>query len=742
VRFLLALVSLLLSILVSVAATAQSISAELPVSAPVSAPADQAQGKPAVATDGNVFLVVWQNAAASTAIFASRVTREGVVIGDMPTLVAETGANPHVAWSGRHFLVAYGTARDFHVTSISSDGERIADQIVGAGTNIACGRTRCIVGGESFAGTAALVAYAVIDVDGRPLSETKVAARLDAGRAAVVDIASNGTNFLLAWQSFNSALTLRQQLFAARINGDESMESPQHLRTIDYGLQQHTVASDGKGYLIAWTLSDGPLNRIEAQRFDESGRTSGDLQFAIPPRMLGYALRATATQSGYFLAATSRYEYEGPLFYTANGRSMSQVVAFESERIAESAVSVASIGDRVMIAWPRQPRTKTDPDIYAAFVEADTHQTGTTFLISRSAAGQHAAALSVARENVVTVWAETRMAVPEIRVSAGDANGTFGEDRRIHASDTAQVTPAIASNGSEFLVVWSESDATSLGRVIAKRVDASGIPIDGSEIVLSRSACAFPATPVVASNGRDFLVAWSECQVAGNRQLVVASIHDGFGGEPQVIAEGVTSFESGDIAWNGDDYLIAWTTTRPADYYCDPFACYVSRAYATRVSARGEVLQQQAVSAETRGVRSTRVIWNGTAFVVLWIDGDAIYAARVRSSEPPSTPTIVLDGLGYPSTINAAFTAGTIDVVWADHGDVFMARIRDDRTRATPFRVTSTNDPELAPVVAALPNDRLAVAYERSTHEREYSGATRVFVRFLEFPARRRAASR
>lgn len=734
-------VSLLLSILFGVGANAQRISAELPVSAPVNAAADEAQGSPAVATDGNVFLVVWQHGAAGKAIFASRVARDGVVLDDMPIRVAESGVDPHVAWSGTSFLVAYRSAGGFHVTSISSGGERVSDQIVGAGTNIACSRMHCITAGESFEGAAALVSYAVIDVDGRPLSDAKVAARIDTGRAAVVDVASNGTSFLLAWQSFNSGSTTRQQLFGALIGAEGSMESPQRLKTIDSGLQQHAVASDGNGYLIAWILSDGPLSRIETQRFDEFGRTSGDVEVVIPPRRLGYALRAAATPSGYFLAATPRYDYEGPLFYTIDGRSTSQVVALESERIAESSISVAAMGERVMVAWPRNLRTKADPDIYAAFVETDTQQTGNAFLISRSAAGQHAVTLSAGR-NLVAVWVESRLALPEIRVSAADANGIFVEDRPIHTSPAAQGAPAIASNGSEFLVVWKESDPLSFARILAKRVDASGVPVEGSEIVLSTNACASLTAPVVASDGRDFLVAWSECQASGNRQLFAASIHNGVAGQPQVIAEGVMSFDAGGIAWNGADYLMTWTTTRTADSYsfCDPFGCYVSRVYAARVSARGEVLQQQAVSAEAPGVRSARVIWSGTTFVILWNDGGAIYTARVRSSEPPSRPTIVLDTHGHASTINAAFSAGVIDVVWADGGDVLMARIRDDRARATPFIVTSTNDPEFAPAIAPLPNDRLAVAYERSTDEREYGGATRAFVRFVDFPARHRAA--
>ena len=70
----------------------------------------QNQARPAVASDGKGFLVVWQEAAGgSYGIRGLRVSPAGKVLDETPALVAEAGASPAVAGAEGQFLVTWAT---------------------------------------------------------------------------------------------------------------------------------------------------------------------------------------------------------------------------------------------------------------------------------------------------------------------------------------------------------------------------------------------------------------------------------------------------------------------------------------------------------------------------------------------------------------------------------------------------------------------------------------------------------
>ncbi len=85
-----------------------------------------------------------------------------------------------------------------------------------------------------------------------------------------------------------------------------------------------------------------------------------------------------------------------------------------------------------------------------------------------------------------------------------------------------QLSPAVASNGSEFLVVWEDRrngiDETD---IYASRVAADGTTLDPDGIAIA-TADGLEWTPEVASDGTNFLVVWTD-GVQGNRGDVRAA---------------------------------------------------------------------------------------------------------------------------------------------------------------------------------------------------------------------------
>lgn len=325
-------------------------------------------------------------------------------------------------------------------------------------------------------------------------------------------------------------------------------------------------------------------------------------------------------------------------------------------------------------------------------------------------------------------------------------NGATAEPRTVHPSAESQVRPAIAFNGTDYLVSWQE-----LPNIFVKRLDKFGSPVGNDAALLTSAACAF-VTPVIASDGRDFVAAWTDCN-EGRRQLVAARISGGVAGDRHVVAEGLNDLDVGGIAWNGQQYLLTWLETKLAPYNCDP-ACRVSQVQASRLTRAADLLDSRPLllSSDDRPLQVPRLVWDGSRFVVLWIDDYTINVAQVSSSGDVTPP------IGAAITANGAYdVAATRDgnsivVAWTNRvrpdeylwtTDVSMARIRLDASLpASTFPLANSVDDELSPAVVSVTPGAVVVAYQRVAHEREHGSANRVFLRVVQSHPQRRAVRR
>jgi uncharacterized protein (TIGR03382 family) len=136
------------------------------------------------------------------------------------------------------------------------------------------------------------------------------------------------------------------------------------------------------------------------------------------------------------------------------------------------------------------------------------------------------------------------------------------------------VTPAVASNGSVFLLVWSDG-----ADIYGSRIDPAGTILDTIPI---STASGVQSQPQVASNGTDFLVTWTDGRNADTDIYAARVTGAGVVSDPSGIAiyTGTRVQEWPHIASNGSDYLIAWHDQLDTSSY---------DVYATRVSAAGVV---------------------------------------------------------------------------------------------------------------------------------------------------------
>ena len=198
------------------------------------------------------------------------------------------------------------------------------------------------------------------------------------------------------------------------------------------------------------------------------------------------------------------------------------------------------------------------------------------------------------------------------------AAGTVLDPAGIPVSPAAnnQLTPAVAWNGTDFLVVLTDFGSGSRD-IYGARVSAAGSVLDpDGHPRLHRGE-----HPGLAGGGlerhrlpggvEDLRRAPTPADIYGSRVSATGTVLD-----PTGIAISTAANYQGTpaVAWNGTDFLVVWQDTRsnPSSY----------DIYGARVSAAGSVLDPAGIPISTAANNqiAPAVAWNGTDFLVVWED--------------------------------------------------------------------------------------------------------------------------
>ncbi len=216
------------------------------------------------------------------------------------------------------------------------------------------------------------------------------------------------------------------------------------------------------------------------------------------------------------------------------------------------------------------------------------------------------------------------------------------------AWDNVGGRPAVAHDGTNFLLVWLDGTKTVRGA----RITPQGGVLDSGGFTIG----AGDDHPSAAFNGTDYLVIWVESsEVWGAKVLTDGSVALG---SPFAVTTGASA-KSRDIslAFDGTNYLIAWRTTG-------------DQIRAARVATSGAIVDGPAGFALGTGFYPW-VAFDGTNYMVVWYywgNGLDVFANRV------ATDATVLDGSGFTVSgasgdqahASVAFGGGVYLVTWYD----------------------------------------------------------------------------
>ena len=334
------------------------------------------------------------------------------------------------------------------------------------------------------------------------------------------------------------------------------------------------------------------------------------------------------------------------------------------------APAVAFDGTNYLVVWQEQ-RPNASRDIYAARVsEAGVVLDLLGIPISKAAGTQSAPAVAFDGSSFVVVWQDDRSAPtrPDVYGARVSAAGVLLDPGGIPISSGpgGQLAPAIAGTGAGSLVVWTDGSD-----IRAARVSSAGAVVDPAGVTVSAAAGA-QLDPAVAFAGSGSLVVWGDhrggpADLYGARVSAAGAVLDPSG---IAVATGVGDERNATVAFDGAAFLAAWDLA--------------SDVQARRVSAAGALLGPGPVAlAATPGSRSRPALaFDGATYLAAWQDDLDLDSVRVSPAGAVLGPVAPISAAAQAQLgpVIAHGTTGSL-VVWEDkrtgagRSDVYGARV-------------------------------------------------------------------
>jgi hypothetical protein len=177
----------------------------------------------------------------------------------------------------------------------------------------------------------------------------------------------------------------------------------------------------------------------------------------------------------------------------------------------QSTAALAFDGTNFLVVWEDE-RIESERDIFATRVSKEGEILDPAAIpICTSPGTQSFASVAWGGENYLVVWQDFREVEWAIYGARVDLEGNVLDPEGFYIAGGWDWTryPAVASDGANFLVVWSYIDLETLDDIYGARVTPEGEVLDPGGILIS-AAAAPEYYASVAYNGSTYLVVWQK----------------------------------------------------------------------------------------------------------------------------------------------------------------------------------------------------------------------------------------
>jgi hypothetical protein len=653
------------------------------------------QNYPDVAYGGGTYLVVWQESGSSPStsssdIYGTRVSTAGVVQDTSGIKInGATGAQARarVEYGGGQFLAVWDTGgTDVMGARVSTAGvvQDTTGITISAATGnqtypdvAALGSTFLVVWndtrGSSTTGTD--IYGARVDSTGTLLDASGIAISTASDTQEYASVASNGTNWLVAWEDRRNYNYTYWDLYAARVESSGTVDETTGLKVSGWNGDETAarVSSDGTDYLVVWTDGTTVISgTVGGARIKSDGTLVDTTGFSV----------AASGQSDLVYNATTTY-----YFIPRYGTGLSNDVF--SRRIQGDGTAVDTSDLSVSTAYNAQyyPSAAFDGTNYF-LVWADTRN-----------------------------WATTGFDIYGTRV---DTSGTVLDTSGVAlctASGT-QSYPAIAFDGTNYLVVWEDRrSGSSVADIFGGRVKPDGTLLDGNGNQFTGAVYEQRYPRVAFDANANYLVVWQDYRDYYNTTSNGTDIYgtrvrasDGKALEQLsgiAISTQTTNENEPDVAFDGTNFVVVWSDNRNS-------SASGYDIYAARLDQSGAVLDAsgQVISSATGDQVAPSLLFNGTSYFAAWQDSRTsstapdIYGGYFTTALVPGAAFALYSASGSQYRPRVAMVGKAPFVVFEDSSGFNTSRydIRGVRVGASSvlesFAVSSDSANEIRPVVA------------------------------------------
>ncbi len=611
---------------------------------------------------------------------------------------------------------------DTNVVYVPAAGEQASPRIATDGT------TAFVVWSDRRNGTSYDIYGSRVDEDGNLLDPAAIFIGHGGSFDAYPNVAFDGTNYLVVWNYQEG------DIYGARVSKQGELLDPEPFVISDaIGAQQSpAVAFDGTNYLVVWRDSRSGLDDIYGTRVTPSGivlntagipiSTAAEYQFFPDVSFDGtnYMVVWQDQRNGAYDIYGSRVNQDGIVLDPAG-------IQISGATNEQNRPSIDFDGNNYFVAW-EDYRSGSAYDIYGSFITPDgTVLNGEGIPISTAADAQSSPSVSFDGTNYLVTWHDRRDGSNyDIFGARVNQSGVVQEPSGIPISniDVYQIGPAVIPYSGQWLVVWKDNRNGNYADIYGSRISASGTVTDPSGILIASSAQA-QSMPAVASDGTNYLVVWQEDRGGGpdiygmrinasGRQLDEDAI---------AISTSVGNQEEPAVAFDNDSiYLVVWQDDRSGSG---------NDIYGARVSTSGNVLDPPGIGISTTTGRQQfpSVAFDGTNFLVVWDDernsptADDIYGTLVKPDASVVTPAgnIIADDASWQRNPSVAFDGTNYLVVWGNYAsgsfnaDIYGVRVNQSGypVDASSFAIMVDEYGQWYPVVDFDGTNYLVVWFDR-----------------------------
>jgi len=711
---------------------------------PVQVPFDATQRHPEVAFDGNNYLVVWEdnrNVTSNSDIYGCRVRADGTVLdpsGIAISTASENQFNPSIAFDGTNYLVVWNDYRsganyDIYGSRVSSAG-LVLDP---SGIAISTAPDNQLNPSVAFGNTDYLVVWcdrhddiygSRVSTSGTVLDPSGIAISTATSTKEVPSVAFDGTNYLVVWMDARNYSTTGTDIYGCRVSTSGTVLDLSGIVISNATNNQYgpKVAFGITSYLVVWedlrdTATTG--RNIYGSRVSTGGSVLNPSGIAISTASSDQIFPSIAFDgTNYFVIWQFNVNIYGSRVST-NG-SVLDLIAISTNPYYQEVPSVTFGGTCYLVVWHDWRTFATSShDIYGCRVNtAGTVLEPNGILISYYINAQNNPAVAYDGTNYLVVWQDNRNYNLDIYGCRVNASGDILDPTLIVISTAVndQARPAIAFDGTNYLVVWNDYRSSSNWDIYGSRVNPAGTVLDPSGIAIS-TAANNQYVPAVVFGGTNYLVVWEDTRngnwdIYGSRVSTGGSVLDASG---IAISNALNTEENPSIAFDGTNYFVVWHDDRNGPNW---------DIYGSLVNQYGYIINPSgiAISTATGGQVYPCVVWGRTTYLVAWTDSRSvsnydIYGSRVSPAGVVIDPSglAISTATGNQMDVSLAFDSINYLAVWSDNRggsdyDVYGAKLSRAGAVINTMEISTSSNNQLYPKLA-YGNDQIFIAYQGYT---------------------------